>query len=826
MSQLKPANATSKSRWRWLRWLLIAPVGGSVVGGIAIWIIVPNLNLYQVDGEIQLPGAVDEVVILRDGKGMPYIYGNSLRDLFFAQGFVTAQDRLFQIHLMRLKAEGRLTELAGDIALDLDVRSRTIGFARAAKRHAEILDEESRRMFQAYADGINAFIECCEDDIPLEFLLSGLPTEPWAVEDSLSLMYLMAWDMSANLRHEVIAQLLVDKLGIDQASLLFPLNVYVDTPEGEKPSAATAYGADAARTSQLLGLEHDIEIAGLMTGGELQIGSNNWVTNPAVSGGDYAMLAGDPHLDPRILPGIMYAVGYISPRNRAVGAGVPGIPGFIIGRNEHVATAVTNSYGDMQDLYVESIDPQQKNHYLQGGESLPFEFETETLRVRDASAADGFRTQEIKIRSTQRGPVVSGVFPGLTTDRVITLRWAALDSMQPRTGLVDLFNARSASDIDNALRSVTYIALNFVFADARGDIGWRASGSIPNRTDHSGALPFTIDPIKPWADNWNGWIPFNEMPHSRNPERGWLGTANHYTVAPDYPYYFSNFAAPSYRYRRLKQRIDASAGAMSVDEHWSIQRDTKNLMAEVLTGVFIEALAADEDTRILADVLRDWDFHDTLDQPGPTVFQSVYSELAKAIFRDELGEVLAGRMLENWYFWQERFQQIVLDDTQPWFDDQSTPDLKESREEMIRRAGKSVLARLKKQLGADPASWQWGRVHTMRFDNPIRRSGFGRAWLGSGPYPVNGSGETLYRGWYSFNDPSQVTYAAALRMVVDFGDSEKVRAVLAGGSTARTFHPHQKDQIEAYVSGAPMHWWFSDKAIEAHAVSRLRLLPD
>jgi len=806
-------------RWgRRLLALLILTIGVAIVGVV---VVLPRLNDFQTDGELRLSGPASEITVIRDEKGMPYVHAKSLRDLVFGQGFVTAQDRLFQMHLMRLSAAGRLTELAGDAALELDIRSRTIGMRRAAEKHAKILNDESRDVFQAYTDGVNAFIRQCPDDIHLEFSLAGLEAEPWSIVDSLSLMYLMAWDTSANLNHEVTAQLLIDRLGLDKASELFPVNINADvTVEG---AAALPLPKNAATG---LGLLTDNRVRGLMASGPLHVGSNNWTTAPSMSSGDHAMLSGDPHLDPRMLPGIMYAAGYISSDIRAVGAGVPGIPGFIVGRNEHVATAVTNNYGDVQDLYVETVDPDNEQNYLQGGESIPFRVEESIFRIKDDAAPDGIREETVQIRFTERGPVVSGVLSGLPTDRVMTLRWAAAESMGPDTGLTDLLTAKSVDDVNETIRPVTFIVLNFIFADADGNIGWRPSGRLPLRTDGSGTLPVVVDAEKPWTDNWEGWIPFEEMPHKRNPERGWLGTANHYTIEPDYPHYYSNYASPSYRYRRLRERMAAAAGrGASVDDHWSIQRDTKNLMAEVTTPVLVAALEQDDETSALATILKDWDRQDTIDQAGPTVFQAVYGELARQVYADELGEDLTGVMLGNWYFWQERFQERFLEGTDQWFDDQSTADTVETRDELIRRSGKAVLARLTPQLGANSASWKWGRVHTMQFDNPIRRSGFGREWLGSGPHQVNGSGETLYRGWYNFNDPYQVTFAAAMRMVVDFGDSEKVRAVLAGGAAGRTFHPHQRDQIDAYVSGKPQHWWFSDKAIQEHGRTRLKIIP-
>ncbi len=828
------AEAHSPRRKRFRKRVLLFLVLLPVLLAIGVAVMVPRLNRYQTDGVIRLAGPQAEITIVRDEKGMPFIQAGSLRDVIFGQGFVTAQDRLFQIHLLKLRAAGRLTELAGDAARDLDVQARTIGFRRVAEQHEGILDEHNRQMFQTFADGINAFVESCPGDVPLEFRLAGLTPEQWTPVDSLSLLYLMSWDTSANVRSEIISQALIDAVGPDRAAQIFPINVNPDVAaEGGQESVSVRSFFDSAAAAvpsrasgqDRLNVLQDRRLTSLLAGGSLHVGSNNWVTGPSRSVGEHAILSGDPHLDPRMLPGIMYAVGFFTPEIRAVGAGIPGIPGFIIGRNEFVATAVTNNYGDVQDLYVETVDPNQADHYLEGGQSVPFRTETETLQIKDASAAGGRRTETLTIRFTRRGPVVSGILPGLDSDRLITLRWAAAESMQPDTGLTALLTAKSVDDVEAAIASVTSIVLNFVFADASGNIARRASGKLPQRTAGTGTLPTVVDARNPWTDNWQGWIPFAEMPHARNPDRGWLGTANHYVVAPDYPYYYSNYAAASFRYRRLKQCMAEHPAGLSVDDHWAIQRDTKNLMAEAAADVLADALDADETTRPLADVLRTWNRHDTVDQAGPTVFQTVYCETARATFRDDLGDDLTDMMLGTWYYWQERFLKMVLDGRSPWFDDQTTADRTETRDDIIRQAGRAVLNMLAPRLGPDPSEWHWGRVHTIRFDNPIRRSGVGRDWLGTADLPMDGSGETLYRGWYDFDDPHRVTFAAALRMVVDFGDSDKVRAVLAGGSTGRTFHPHQKDQIDAWLTGTPQHWWFSDRAVQQHAQSRLKLVP-
>ena len=801
--------------WRILRFVL----GVLLVAGVVVAIYVPRMNNFQVDGHLQLSGPQSRIKVIRDEKGMPYVHAENLHDAMFGQGFVAAQDRLFQMQLMRLQAEGRLTELVGDQARETDIKNRTIGIARAAKKHAEILDEPTRATLQAYVDGINAFLDDCPDDLPIEFRLAGISPDRWKVADSLSILYLMSWDTSANLSQEIIGQMLVDTVGADRAAEISPININPDDPE------ATNDASQRWVPSVKLEIAADRKLRMLAETGSLRAGSNNWASGPAVSAGEHAIIAGDPHLDPRMLPGIMYSVGLLMPGARGVGAGVPGIPGFIVGRNENVATAVTNSYGDVQDLYIETLDLEQPGHYREGGKSIPFDVLTETLKIRDTAAEGGFRSEEIKIRSTKRGPVVSDVLPGLDSQKVITLRWAAIESMQPNLGLTDLLNAKSIDDVEAALMSVTSIVLNFVFADANGNIAWRVSGRVPLRSEGSGTLPHSVDPESEWEDNWLDWIPFDEMPHQRNPDRGWVGTANHFTVPADYPYYFTNYASPSYRYRRLTQRISEKSGQLTVDDHWSIQRDTKNLLAESVTPILVTGLLANPNTKSLGDVLRQWNFRDDTDQAGPTIFQTVYMKLAKEVFRDELGDDNAEQMLRSWYFWQERFEKMVRDGDSPWFDDITTKDKRENLTDMIARAGNAARTQLESELGADPSRWQWGRIHTMQWVNPIRRSGTGSQWLGTKPLAASGSAETLYRGWYDYENPFAVTHTAAVRMVADFGDRDKVRAVMAGGEVARTFHRHQKDQIDAYMSGQPLHWWFSEQAIADHTKSTLQIIP-
>ncbi len=774
-----------------------------------------GFNRYPTGGSHVVEHLAAPVKVVRDEKGMAYIYADSLDDAMRALGYVTAQDRLFQMTLTRLFAQGRISELAGEIASGLDIRHRTLGFHRQAAVLAENLAPEDRRLLENYIAGINAYIQTGADSYPIEFTLAGIAPEPWTTADSLSILYYMSWDSSANLKSEIIAQMLIERLGEDRAGEIFPLNI---NPDDERPPAE----ADLPASTAAVRISADAMLIGFLHGGTKEIGSNNWVTGPAKSEGGKPIISNDPHLETGILPGIWYPAGIITPDLRIVGVHIAGLPVMPIFRNQHVAVGITNAYGDVQDLYIETLDPANPDHYLEGGNSIPFTIIRETMKIRDKNKKSGFREEPLAIRYTRRGPVVSNVLKGLDTDKVMSLRWAPYEPMKNRLGVADFMRAQSTDDIRRCLASFDVIMLNFVFGDINGNIGWHVSGRLPIRSDGAGTIPTAVTD---GADNWVGVVPFDEMPHAYNPDKGWLGTCNHNSVTRDFPYYYSTFFSPSYRYRRLKQLMDRT-GVKTAEDHWNFQRDTVNLMAERLAPFMVDTLAGADETKELAEILRQWNHRDDIDAAGATIFHAVYERFAWHTFVDELGEDMAKTMLGTWYFWQERFQQMVLTDRlDHWFDDITTTDKMETKQDILIRAAREAKADLTVALGSNPSKWQWGNVHRHTFVSPVRRDGLGKGLLGGGDWPAPGSVEALYRGIYDYNAPYGVKISASLRMTADLSDTDKVLAVLPGGIAGRVFHPHAKDQIPAFMEGEKVYWWFSDQEIQNNAEAVLTLTP-
>ncbi|MCJ7774734.1 MAG: penicillin acylase family protein, partial [Desulfobacterales bacterium] len=547
-----------------------------------------------------------------------------------------------------------------------------------------------------------------------------------------------------------------------------------------------------------------------------------WVVGPKSSPNGKPIVANDPHLESSTLPGPWYPCGLITPEGRAVGVIIPGIPGMVIGRTDHFSIGVTNAYGDTQDLYVETPDPQNPERYLEGKKSIPFEVIEETLKIKDKKTPKGFREDKIKIRLTKRGPVISDVFPELKTDKVLTVRWSIFETMNPSLGFNTLLSDKTVYDIRKSLGNTTTLMLNFVFADTKGNIGWQTTGRLPVRSEGSGLVPYLVKNSK---DNWSGWIPFDEMPQSYNPQKGWLGTCNHKTITSDYPYYYSSHFSPSYRYQRLIELLDRP-GIKTVDDHWQFQRDTMNLMAKQIAPIMEKALSAHEDTKKMGEILAKWDFMDDPDKAGPTVFQAVYREFAILTYQDELGSELTETMLSVWYFWQERLNSMILAGGSPWFDNGNTKDKKENMNDLFHQAALVVKEDLGAAYGKNPRDWKWGKAHQMEFVSPIRREGFGKGFIGAGSHPAPGSQETLYRGQYKFTKPYNVYIPASLRMVADLGDNDKILAVLPGGVSGRLFDKHMKDQVKSYMNGDKMYWWFSDTTIKKHEKHTLVLNPE
>jgi penicillin amidase len=793
-------------------WLVALAIVGAAVATRFV-------DRYQSAGTLQLAVLSAPVRVIRDDQGIPYIYAESLDDAIRAQGWVTAQDRGFQLEFERYLSSGRLTELVGESALKTDIELRLAGTSRHGRRQAEMLAPADRRFFELYLEGVNAYIAGQSHERQFGFALLGFRPEPWTLADVMTLEYFLNWQSSVNMQAELIAQEFSDQLGPARAAELRQVTINPDdgSSTGLEPVPAAAPTTTAVPTAALdLRTDPSWFSAGPKP---LELGSNQWVMSGRRSRSGAPVLVNDPHLDARTLPGIWHPVGLITPDFRAVGAAGPGIPGIAVGRTSHVAFGVTNAYADVIDLFIETEDPKNPGNYLEGTQSYPFEIIDETLRIRSRPGSSQFREMPLRIRLTHRGPVISDHGMGVAGGKLLSMRWSAPEAMVADTGAFALFTAQSVDAARRAIGQSTS-PFNYVIADTAGNIGHATGGKVPLRLRSDGSRPV---PVTDGIDAWGGFIPWEQMPGPVNPARGWVGNANHRTVPGDYATPYSTYFAASWRYRRMLELLDGEQ-KLSPENHWDFMRDAKNLMAARVAPLMSTALKVQPDTRELGELLANWNYVDDPAAAAPAIFQSVYRHFAQRVFEDDLGPDLTSRYLGSYYLWHERLALLLEDPASDWFDDRRT-STRETRDDLFHLAALDTLAELKPLLGDDVPRWQWGKIHTVTFFSPLIPGKAAAGVLGGGTHPKDGSGETLNRGTFKFDKPYDATSIASLRMVADLGDPDKIWAVLTGGASGRQFDPHLKDQTSAWLSGEPRYWWFSDAAIAGHKASELILTP-
>ena len=791
---------------------LVIVVGMLCGIGLAFWGYLQQANDFQVSGQMNFDGLDQDVDIRRDDYGVAYILAKTDDDLWRAQGFVTAQHRLFQMTTYFTMARSEMSSVLGESLLPLDKRMVAMGLRANARKHLAMLNEPDRHVLNLYLEGVNAYIELYQHEHPLELSLGLFKSRRWELLDLVSIIHFGGFIHSTNMSAELLTSELVSILGPDLAAQILPLSRNPDRTRQEFMSATLDSDAPTS------GLKLTSSLTSPVSAWIPRLGSNNWAVNPSRSTTGAAIVVNDPHLSVRSMPGMLHPIGLQSPNIQAVGYAFPGVPGLIGGRTNYVAFGVTNAYGDVQDLYVETVNPANDNEYKSDDDWLTFARDDHTFNVRDSSTETGYRAVTIQYRKTIHGIVASdlGLFDDKLPGAVISLRWALDEGNRGGIGVISMMLAKDVFEFDQALAEFDTVMFNFVFGDTKGNIGHRSTGRIPVRSDKNGAYMRDGATV---GNHWQGWIPKDEMPGQFNPARGWVGTANHDTRVDDYPYYYSSGFAPSFRYQRIAELIE-STPRTSPDDHRDFMLDIRNLQAEAFMPNVLTALREDPAFEAWVPILESWDFEERTDLVAPSLYHAIYHYLAYVIVEDDLGEEVANNYSNNWYFWQERIQHLVGQEYgQYWIDDQRTKDKVEDLHDIIRRAATLGDAKLRAISGDDPTTQKWGEIHKVSFVSPLRQSGLGSRLLGGGTFAKEGSGETLNRAGYSrtanIEDGFDTAFAATARLVMDLADPEKIKAVVAGGVTARQFNDHYNDQIPVWVDGELLTWWLSkDKILE------------
>jgi penicillin G amidase len=751
------------------------------------------------DGIVSVPGLRNQVKICWQSHGIPHVFADNEADLFLAQGYLHAQERLWQMEMSRRFLSGRLAEIFGNFpvpwkestshfrgreTVDFDYFMRLMGIRAASAASLELSSEEERQKFDAYADGVNRYIEECGKKLPWEFRFLRYQPEPWRPEDSLTIgkgfAFLLSTALFTRLNMIALAARLNDQP--EKLRSLFP-SYPEDGPAITRASRESTRGLWHFANATFAG-------AGFYPAGH---GSNNWVIAPHRSSTGNAILCNDPHLR-MTLPPIWYLMHLRAEPNppqadayEVWGATIPGIPCAQLGHNRWIAWGVTAAICDDAELYREKIHPLEPDRYLVGHEWRAMGTRVEQIRIR------GQREVEKKIRSTCHGPVISD-FDFSPRAEALSLRWTAHDPGHEFRCLYGVNRARNWNDFLDSLAFQIAPTLNYVFADCEGNIGYSLAGRVPIRPSVPSLLP-----QDGWNANneWRGWVPFSELPRLYNPPEGIIATANNRIADASYPYYLSHFFDPPYRIRRIKELLTAKQ-THSMNDMAAIQLDLISLHARELIDNLRADLGQvaenDPALRAAADSLLGWDGKCNEDSLPSVVFHVFHHRLMENLLLPTLGEELFTAYVEILNQCVVPTDQILKDSTSPWF-------AAESRSRLVARSLRETCAALTQELGDDVAGWRWGNIHQLGMRHSLGLIKLLRPMLSVGPFPSPGDGTTINVGFYRHSNPYEHTIGASLRYIIDVKDSRSSGFILPSGQSGHIFSPHLKDQTELWRNG-------------------------
>lgn len=771
--------------------LVLLPLVAVTVLIARVWLGQPEL-----DGERRVRGLAEAATIQRDGKGVVHIDAANEQDAYFALGFAHAQDRFFQMELMRRLAAGRLAEIAGPPVVDLDMRMRRLGLSRLAHGDVAALSPEALATFEAYADGVNAWLATrrgvAADELAL--LLAPAPA-PWLPEHSLAWNRLMSLRLVSNWASELMRLRLSQVLSPDQIADLWP-DYPADGPVSvpELPPAALAAAAGFAALANP------------------DDGSNAWAVTAAAAASGAGLLANDPHLG-LSNPGTWHLVSLRAPGLRLAGATAPGVPTFVLGHNGHVAWGLTNAATDTSDLYVERIDPKDPGRYLTPDGSLPFVTRTETIQVRFGAP------REMTVRSTRHGPVISdGDRFDLPADLALALAHTGLlDQEGSAETLFRINRARSWADALAAMALTKGPQQNAFYAGPDG-AGMATAGQLPVRRAADGYMPAD------GATDAGDWVAFADvaaMPQTFEPARGWVANANNKLVQEaDYPLWLGGEWGYAGRIARLERLLDAAA-PLDADRMAAIQYDNVSPIAQALLPRMLQAIAdapLSPRQRDLRARLRGWD-HDTgMDRPEPLVFFAWMRAAMGRVFADELGAHFG-----DWFSLRVEPLAHVLAGRHVWCEDVNTAET-ETCEDILTAALADAEAWIAARHGDDPADWRWGDAHQAEFRHMPFGLVPGLNRLFNIRLPTPGGQETINRAAFRISNedgPFVQAHGPTLRAVYDLADLEKSRFVAAPGQSGRLFSPHRADMAEDWRDGR-----YASLAPLGAAAHTLTLLPE
>ncbi len=815
----------------WWQKTLAAAAGLAGLAGGAYYVVMRR-PLPKKNGTLHLEGLHEAVEIITDRYGVPHIYAQNEDDLYFAQGYVHAQDRLWQMELNRRIGSGRLSEIFGEIALETDRFSRRLGMHRASAAGVARLPEHIRRILDAYTNGVNAFIEHNRNNLPIEFTILRFKPQPWQITDNIQWAKMMGWNLSGNWETEIIRARLVAKLGAERAAKL---------EAGYDPSHPLIIPPGVEYQGVNLGMLEQYEQLKQLSGFGTMGASNNWVVDGTMTVTGSPILCNDPHLG-QTAPSIWYECHLVAGDIDVIGVSFPGGPGIVIGHNQHIAWGITSAISDVEDLYIEKFNPENPHQYEYQGKWGEAQVVREEIKVK------GQNTPVIEeVRITRHGPVLThmplinkndGASQNGPTELPLAMRWTGLEQCNITSSVQKLSRASNWEEFRDALRDWDVPPQNLIYGDQEGNIGYIMAGAIPIRSQGQSLLP---SPGWTGEHEWTGFIPFDELPQTCNPEQHFIITANNRVVDDTYPYYITHEWLSGYRAQRIRDLIISKTGKgkLALSDMAAIQADQYALPAEEIVPHMLKIQTDRPLEKAALDIVRTWDYILAPDSVGAAIYATFLYKLERIIFRamfgdDEtlmhsyLGVGATTLALLNGYF--SRSRPLIIrflnehDDT--WFADSVVPNGPKSWDAALSSAFHAAIEELREKLGNDMARWKYGKIHKMTYSHPLGMVKLLSPIFNRGPFSIGGDVDTVNVSASMPNQPEVVVSVPSFRQIINLAD---LNASLFGHTPGQSGHPsskHYDDFIKPWLNVEHHPMLFERDMIVANAEGTLQLMPD
>ncbi len=769
--------------------------------------ILARKGLPDYNQNVVLPGLIQSVTVYRDSYAIPHIYAQNETDLYLVTGYVVAQERMWQMDLLRRVTTGRLSEMFGEDFIETDIFLRSLHFSNKSKKILKETDSDIVNAVEAFAKGVNLYIEHYKGNYPLEFTLLGYEPEKWEAFHTVNLIGYMAWDLKAGW-----SQLILERIAakVDTTRLM---DILPDM-DYQKTFVINNSGG------QLLAINRLLELTKLADLGlDIFSGSNVWAVSGDRSATEKPILANDMHLAFGI-PGIWMQIHQVvAGKLNVSGLILPGAPLIIVGHNDSIAWGMTNTYVDNLDFYEEKINPADTNQYLFEGEWINFDVVEETIKIKGGS--------EVKrtYRRNHRGPVVSEIKK--ETDRVLTIHWVGEDESNELRTVYKVNRAKNWSDFKEAFTSFRSISQNIGYADKQGNIGLYCCAGVPIRKRDTS---YSVLPGWTAKYDWQGMVPFEELPHEFNPSRGYISAANNRTVDSTYPYHIGIWYDMPYRIDRIRELLNEKE-KYSLDDFQRMQNDQHSIYSKLLLTKLLPWLEVDsgwnKTEQEAIELLSNWNYELSINSPEALISEYWTCYLEKHIFQDELGEELFAEFMKVTNLSRLAMHKLLISGELAWLDNIAT-DEEENLGDIAKSSFRETIRVLSDEYGSQPAKWEWGNAHTITLQHPIAKVRLLDMVfnLNRGPYRVGGSFHTVSPYKYEFLKFDDILHGSSHRNIFDLSAWDSSVSVIPTGISGICGSKFYCDQTKMYIQGMYHPDYFSKAEVKTNAVYQMIFNPE